>query len=135
MTRLYILPIALLLTLGVSACDSNDALSGGDSDYRVVYTVDKTGESVITSLSYRDRNGALRTVTNPTLPWSTRLTMEPGNEAWLSATGTVTSGTFTVRLSAINDRNTVTLNQGCVTGTDEVLPKTCNDLDVARRLP
>ena len=135
MKRLYILPVALLLTLGISACDSNDALSDGDSDYRVVYTVDKTGESVITSISYRDRGGALRTVANPTLPWSTRIGMEPGEQASVSATGTVTSGTFTVRLSATNNSNTVALNQGCATGTDEVLPKTCTDLNVERRLP
>ena len=135
MKRLYILPAVLLLMLSASACDSNDLFSDGGSDYRVVYTVDANGESVITSLSYRDRGGALRTVTNPTLPWSTRLAIEPGEQASLSATGTVTSGTFTVRLSATNNRNTVTLNQGCATGTDEVLPKTCDDLNVESRLP
>lgn len=135
MKRLYILPALLLLMLTASACDSSGPLSGGDSDYRVVYTVDKNGESVITSITYRDRGGALRTVTNPTLPWSTRIALEPGEQASLSATGTVTSGTFTVRLSAINNRNNLTLDSGCVTGTDEVLPKTCDGLNVARRLP
>ena len=48
MKRLYILPTLLLLMLSASACDSSDALSGGDSDYRVVYTVEKNGETVIT---------------------------------------------------------------------------------------
>ena len=134
MKRLFILP-ALLLMLGASACDSNDILSGSDSDYRVVYSIDANGESVLASLSYRDRGGALRTVTNPTLPWSKTLTLDPGEQASLSATGTVTSGTFTVRLLATNNRNTVTLNQGCATGTDEVLPKTCDDLNVESRLP
>lgn len=65
MKRLYILPALLLLMLSASACDSNDLFSDGGSDYRVVYTVDVNGESVITSLSYRDRGGALRTVTKP----------------------------------------------------------------------
>ncbi len=135
MKRLFILPALLLLMLSASGCDSNDVFSDGDSDYLVVYTVDMNGESVITSLSYRDRGGALRIVTNPTLPWSKTLTLEPGEQASLSATGTVTSGTFTVRLLATSNRNTVTLNQGCATGTDEVLPKTCDDLNVESRLP
>ncbi len=133
MTRLYILPALLLLMLGATACDSNGVSS--DSGYQVTYTVTTTGENTITALSYRDARGALVTVANPALPWTRHVAMRPGDQAWISVDGTALSGTFAVALQAVNDDNVITLNTACVTGTDEVYPKTCDDLSVESRLP
>ena len=47
----------------------------------------------------------------------------------------VVSGTFEATLRAVTDDNIIHLNTACVTGTDEVYPKTCNDLSVEHRLP
>ena len=133
MTRLYTLPALILLLLGAAACDSNGI--GSDSGYRVTYTVTATGEGSIDALSYRDADGAQQTVEHPALPWSRHLAMRSGDRAWISVDGTALSGAFKVALQAISDDNVINLNTGCPTGTDEVYPKTCNDLSVERRLP
>ena len=132
MNRLYIVPVLLLL-LGVAACDSNGISS--DDGYQVTYTVTATGEGTIDAVSYQDANGAQQTVEQPVLPWSRRLAMRPGDRAWVSVSGTALSGAFRVALQAISDDNVITLNTGCPNSTDEVYPKTCDDLSVERRLP
>ncbi len=133
MTRLYILPALFLLMLSAAACDSNGARS--DSSYDVTYTVTETGENTITALQYRDSRGALVTVANPVLPWSRHVAMRSGDKAWLSVDGMALSGTFAVALQAVNDDNVINLNTVCVTGTDEVYPKRCDNLSVESRLP
>ncbi len=133
MTRLYILPALLLLMLSAAACDSNGI--GSDDGYRVTYTVTATGEGTIDALTYQDADGAQQTVANPVLPWSRRLAMRSGDRAWISVDGTALSGAFTVALQAISGDNVINLNTGCPNSTDEVYPKSCNDLSVERRLP
>ena len=117
--------------IGVAACDS----AGLDAGYAVTYSVTATGENTISALSYRDARGALATVANPVLPWSRTVAMRSGDEAWLSVDGTSMSGTFEATLRAATEDNVINLNTACVTGTDEVYPKTCDDLSVEHRLP
>lgn len=132
MKRFYIPSFLFLLTLGLAACDSNSL----DSDaYRVTYTVTATGEATLTALSYRDGSGALRTVANPVLPWSQRVSMRAGHQASITVDGTVMSGRLQVAMQAINDDHVITLNSGCATGTDEVYPQTCDGVSIERALP
>ena len=133
MNRLYIVLALVLLMLGTAACDSNGI--GSDNGYRVTYTVTATGEGTVDALSYQDANGAQQTVEQPVLPWSRRLAMRSGDRARISVSGTALSGAFKVALQAISDDNVINLNAGCPNSTDEVYPKTCDDLSVERRLP
>jgi len=133
MTRIYILLVLFVLMLNATACDSNSL--DADADYRVTYTVTATGEGTATAISYRDGNGAVQSVTNPTLPWSQRVSMRSGGRAWVSVDGTVLSGAFELALRAVNGDNVITLNTGCATGTDEVYPATCDGVSVESPLP
>ncbi len=121
-TRTFTPVVAMLLMLALSACDSNDALSdSSDGDrftpsapsYSVKYTVTSQGDGEVASITYRDPEGTLQTVENPTLPWSASYVMHSGDQVSLSVVGTATTGALYLSLSAIGEHKSFSFNNGC----------------------
>ncbi len=121
-TRTFTPVVAMLLMLALSGCDSNDALSdsaGGDRftpsapSYSVKYTVTSHGDGEVASITYRDPEGTLQTVENPTLPWSASYVMHSGDQVSLSVVGTATTGAVYLSLSAIGEHKSFSFNNGC----------------------
>jgi len=61
-----------------------------------VYSAVQTGDGVISSLTYYTSATDMVTVTNPQLPWSVTVTVDPGTNVMISATGTVKNGSLNV---------------------------------------
>ena len=64
-------------------------------------------------LSYKDAAGGNQTVANPSLPWTRTETINPGDEASISASGQVTDGSLAVSFSAANASSNIDREDGC----------------------
>jgi len=92
------------LILVMAACHKEEErtcnlTAGPDQPFQtmtVVYSAVQTGDGAISSLTYYTSATETVTVTNPQLPWSVTVTVEPGTNVMISATGKVKNGSLTV---------------------------------------
>jgi hypothetical protein len=92
------------LILVMAACNKEEErtcnlTAGPDQPFQtmtVVYSAVQTGDGVISSLTYYTSATDMVTVTNPQLPWSVTVTVDPGTNVMISATGTVKNGSLNV---------------------------------------
>ena len=146
-TRSLLLTVAILMLIGLSACDSNDALSDpSDGDrftpstpsYSVKYTVTSQGDGAVASITYRDPEGALHTVENPTLPWSASYEMHSGDQVSLSVAGTATTGAVYLNMSVIGEHRSFMFTNGCgeaAFGPLDLKNLSCDNLNADAYLP
>jgi hypothetical protein len=116
-----------LMALGVSGCYDLGVGDGGTNPgagtpggssrtYTVEYSALATGDGVLADIQYLDDQGQQVIVVDPVLPFSQSLTLSPGDDAGLSATGTVTSGTLDIRMvttSSDGQGTVLDLGDGC----------------------
>ena len=146
-TRSLLLSAAILLLFTLSACDSSDPLSDPPAgerstpsapSYSVKYTVTSQGDGEVASITFRDPDGALQTVENPTLPWSISYTMYSGDHVSLSVNGTATTGAVYLNLSVIGEHRSFMFTNGCGEGAFGPLDLqnlSCDNLNADAHLP
>lgn len=120
---LYYLVFVLFLAV-IGGCSDSDTITddpGGDFDltitaaalpastipFNVVYTATASGDGKISKIDYYDENGATKSVTNPTLPWTKAVTMNGGRSVYMYAKGN--SSTGRVDISCVSTAGTVTI--------------------------
>lgn len=84
---------------------------GGGSErvYTVTYTASATGDGVIDQVRYRDPDGVEQRVSDPGLPFAVNLTMAPGDQVAIFASGSVSDGEVRTGLvtSSSDDQGTI----------------------------
>jgi hypothetical protein len=81
-------------------------------DMDVIFEADKTGDGVISTLTYQV--GSLtKTFSNPPLPWSDTVSAKAGDEISITATGNTTNGTLSVSFHGENGKDHVKASDFC----------------------
>jgi hypothetical protein len=76
-------------------------------NYSITYSAVATGNGKLTEITYLDETGTIKTVANPTLPWSKTLSFSQGQNVSLSAKGTLAKGSITINVDGVNGSNTI----------------------------
>ena len=76
------------------------------SDMTIVFKAEKTGDGTISTLSYQVGT-VTKTVTNPTLPWTTSVQASSGDAISITATGTTADGSITVSYEGENQTDKI----------------------------
>ncbi len=124
MRKMKYLLLVLFIAFAAGCSDSDTVVDdpGGDFDltitaaalpssqipFSVVYTATATGDGKISKIDYYDENGATKSVTNPTLPWSKTVTMTGGQSVYMYAKGNSSSGKVEIVCTATAGGTVVT---------------------------
>ncbi len=107
--RVLILLSVILLVIGIASCDTTDSPTENScslsaeplndaNGYLVTYKAEKTGDGVMTKLTYVDNTGTI-TVENPELPWQKTFTFSNENQnAKMTAEGKTTNGSLRIEI-------------------------------------
>ncbi len=116
---LAVLGVAGCYDLGVGAGGANPGAGtggGGSSTYTVNYSASATGDGVLDNVQFLDANGQTVTVSDPALPFARTVTMSSGDDAAMSASGTVSVGSLSIRMrtsSSDGGGTQVDVSDGC----------------------
>jgi hypothetical protein len=123
----FLTPILLLsLLLGFGAgckkdkettCSLATAVNRPPVAMNVTYVATATGDGVISTLSYIDGSG-LVTVSNPTLPWTTTVSVPADADVRITASGTVKNGSLKVEYAGMSGGVTISGSDMCSHETD-----------------
>jgi hypothetical protein len=125
MKKYLVLAGVLSLIFVFYACDSTDSneqtaktceLGIGPIEVplpiQVKYKVEKTGDGVISRITYMDNTG-LTVIENPTLPWEKTITLADTNSFSMSAAGTRTNGSHQIKYEAEKSGVTYSASDKC----------------------
>lgn len=79
---------------------------------QVKFKAEKTGDGVITNISYMDNNGLI-VVENPVLPWEKTISLTDTNSVSMSAAGTVKNGSLQIKYEAEKSGVTYSASDKC----------------------
>lgn len=125
MKKYLVLAGVLSLIFVFSACDSTDSneqtaktceLGIGPIEVplpiQVKYKAEKTGDGVISRITYMDNTG-LTVIENPVLPWEKTFTLADTNAVRMSAIGTVKNGSLQIKYDAEKSGTTYSASDKC----------------------
>ncbi|MEI7725540.1 MAG: hypothetical protein WCK09_10580 [Bacteroidota bacterium] len=78
----------------------------------ITYTAVRTGDGVISSLTYVSETGTV-TVTNPNLPWTITVPISAGINVTMSASGTATNGSLNISYDGTSGGSTIHASDYC----------------------